>query len=163
MPLAREVRHLDGRRGVAELELDALPAGPARSRRRSGSGPWRVAMPLASTAEAAGTSSRSIGVIAPRSMRPMRSSDPLERPGSRTACVRRAGCAPWPRARTRHCACRASGRLRTSRPATTARSCRPPTGPEPVPSPSSGAVMVCTGSSPSRFEEMPKSVSAGHP
>ena len=28
---------------------------------------------------------------------------------------------------------------------------------------SAGAVTVCTGSSPSRFEEMPKSVSAGHP
>lgn len=35
--------------------------------------------------------------------------------------------------------------------------------PDAVDEPSAGEVTVCTGSSPSRFDEMPKSVSAGQP
>ena len=121
-------------------------------------------MPFASTeARLRGTSARSIGVIAPRSMRPMRSSEPFGRPGISNGV--RPASSVCTVAASENRSLRWSGRGSSSNISAGDQGTLMPTAdcPDDVADASAGVVTVCTGSSPSRFEEMPKSVSAGHP
>ena len=121
-------------------------------------------MPFASTAaRLRGTSARSMGVIAPRSMRPMRSRDPLGRPGISNGV--RPASSVCTVAASEKTSLRWSGRGSSSNISAGDHGTLMPIAdwPDEVAEASAGDVTVCTGSSPSRFDEMPKSVSAGQP
>ena len=124
-------------------------------------------MPFASTeARLRGTSDRSIGVMAPRSMRPIRSRDPLGRPAISNGV--RPASSVYTVAVSEKTSLRWSGFGSSWNISGGDHGTLMPTAdcPEVVDEPADdavGEVIVCTGSSPSRFDEIPKSVSAGHP
>lgn len=121
-------------------------------------------MPRRSTAASeAGTSLRVSGVMAPRSMRPMRSSAPLGRPGiSKGVRPASSVCRVAASEKTSE---RTSGSGRSANISGGDHGTLMPTDSPSVlepPRSSLSVVVIDTGSS-TTLDEMPKSVSAGHP
>ena len=144
------------------MRCSALAKSTAVAKRSS----RRDAIPLVNTATSErGTSSRCSGVIIPRSMRPIRSSAPFDRP--------RISNGVWPASSVYRVAASEKTSARTSGVGSSSNisggdhGTDMPTAALPVVPPVSpvraSSVEVCRGNSSSVVEEIPKSVSAGQP
>ena len=162
--LRREVRHLDGRGRVAELELDALQGAGELDR-------GRVAVVAAhrhALREHRGEAARHVGAVDRRDRAALDAADEVERAVRPAGDLERRAAGEQRvhgRREREHVAALVGPGVVLEHLGRRPRHAhaRPPTAPTTVADASAGAVTVCTGSSPSRFEEMPKSVSAGHP